>query len=204
MAHTFDITKTEQDLHDLRVREWGDLSLAALAIAASLVATQVAPHWALPFFFGGLVVAILGCQALVRRWDLCERLAAEPAAYVIPEVSARAGAVATPAGRAELARTIRMMLSPDPPLRRARVQLVADDLAHLADELEDNRLTLDPLSAVRCKRLVTDTVESPLLNSHLPADGLRVAIIVIRHGFEPVARPHERNYRLLLTSDPRT
>jgi hypothetical protein len=184
MSHALDIPKTERELHDLRVQEWSDMSLAALAIGLSLVATQVARQWALPFFFGGLVVAILGGRAFFRRCDLCERLAVEPAAYVIPEVGARAAAVASPAGRAALAGAIKMMLAPDPPFRRARVQLVADELAGLAKELVDPQLILDPLCAVRCKRLVTDTVESPLLNSNIPADGLRVAIVVIRRGFE--------------------
>lgn len=159
------------------------MSLAAVAIALSLIATQVATEWALPLFFGGLAVAILGGRAFFRRWDLCERLAVEPAAYVIPEVSARAEAVASASSRAALARSIKMMLAPDPPFRRARVQLVADELAELAKELVDFKLTLDPLCAVRCKRLVTDTVDSPLLNSYLPADGLRVAIVLIRRGF---------------------
>jgi len=185
MAHTLDIAEAEHELHDLRVQEWSDLSLAALAIGLSLVATQVAPEWALPFFLGGLVVAILGGRAFFQRWDLCEQLWVEPAAYAIPEVSARAEAVARPSSREALALAIKMMLAPDPPFRRTRVQLVADELAGLAKELVDPRLRLDPLCAVRCKRLVTDTVDSPLLNSSLPADGLRVAIVVIRQGFEP-------------------
>jgi hypothetical protein len=183
-----DVSQAERQLHDLRVQEWGDLGLGGVAIALSLVATQLAHALVLPLFIGGIVVVILGGRASVRRWDLCERLVTDPGAYVISEIGARAETAANPAGRAALAASVRKMLAPAPEFRRQRVQLVAGELAKLADELEDEHLALDPLCAVRCKRLLTDPVESPLLNSFVPADGLRVAIVVIRHGFVPRLR----------------
>jgi hypothetical protein len=187
MAYSVDIREAERDLHDLRVEEWSDLALACIAISLSLVATQAAPTLALPLFLGGVVVAILGGRAFFRRWDLCERLVLDPDAFAIPEVHARAEAAASPANRALLARSARALLEVPPPCRSARAASVAAELAALADELDDEALRLDPLCAVRCKRLLTDAGESPLLNPALPADGLRIALKLIRAGFEPRA-----------------
>ena len=55
---------------------------------------------------------------------------------------------------------------------RAR-HIAAEELEALAAELEDDELTLVPVSAVMCRRLLTDLVESPLLNPALPPEELR-------------------------------
>ena len=167
------------------MEEWGDLGLAAIAIVLSLVATQAAPALALPLFAGGFVAALLGCRAVFRRWDLFERLLLDPTAYAIPEIRSRAEEKAGKARRAAFARSIRAMLDLAPPYRNARVELVAAELAGLADDLDDDTLRLDALCAVRCERLLRDGAESPLLNTAVPADGLRIAIVLIRAGFEP-------------------
>ena len=83
--------------------------------------------------------------------------------------------------RAFLACSIRALLTPP---RRPRVELVADELTALAEQLEDESLRFDPLRAVHCKRLLTDVVESPLLNSRVSPDGLPAAIRSISRGFD--------------------
>ena len=185
MATTLRADDARRELHELRLEEWSDLALGALAITAALVATHTAPTLALPLFIGGLVVALRGGRAFFRRWDLCQRLLLDPAAYEIPEISAQAERAARLDNRAILARSIRSMLATAPPYRSSRVDLVADELAALAEQLDDETLVLAPICAVRCQRLLTDGTESPLLNSFMPADGLQIAIKRIRAGFEP-------------------
>jgi hypothetical protein len=184
MPAALDTREAKRQLHELRTEEWSDLALGGLAIVAALVATQAAPSLALPLFIGGVVVVIRAGRAFFRRWDLCERLLLDPDAYEIPEINARAVHLARLESRAILARSIRSMLAAAPPYRRSRVELVADELAALAEELDDETLVLEPICAVRCQRLLTDGAESPLLNSLVPADGLRIAIKGIRAGFE--------------------
>jgi hypothetical protein len=186
MAHSLDIREAERNLHELRHEEWSDLTLAAVAIVGSLIATQAAPTLALPLFAGGVVVAILGGRAFFRRWDLCERLMLDPEAFQgIPEIHARVEDAASVESRAILARSARDLLAAPAPYRTIRIDAFAAELAKLADELDDRSLELDPLCAVRCKRLLTDTSESALLNPAVPADGLRIALKLIRAGFEP-------------------
>jgi hypothetical protein len=187
MAAEIRIRRAQQELHDLRVEEWSDLGLAGLAIALSLVASVVASPLAIPLFLGGFVVGVLGMRASVRRWDLCDRLMLDSAAYEISEVKERAERLARPATREVLARSARALLASRLPFTTARVAPVADELKALAAELEDGTLALDPECAVRCRRLLTDPATSPLLNPAVPADGLRIAIRHIRAGFEPSA-----------------
>jgi hypothetical protein len=58
-----------------------------------------------------------------------------------------------------------------------------DELATLADELEDETLELSAACAVACSRLLGEPTESPLLNPALPQDGLRSSVARIRSGF---------------------
>jgi hypothetical protein len=184
MAAALDIREAKRELHDLRVEEWSDLGLAAVAIVVSLVATEFAQTLTLPFFVGGLVVAIAGGRAFFRRWDLCQQLLLDPSAYEISEIHDQAEHLATVEERRRMARSIRSILA-DPGIYRAsRVELVAQELTELADELEDELLVLEPICAVRCRRLLSAGVESPLLDPAVPADGLRIAIVQIRAGFE--------------------
>ena len=68
----------------------------------------------------------------------------------------------------------------------ARVLAAADDLQALARELDDDKLSLDPASAVACMRLLSDVSRSPLLIRALPTEDLRARIRQIRCGFQPV------------------
>jgi hypothetical protein len=183
MAAELRIRRVRQELHELHVEEWSDLGLAALAIALSLVASALAHPLAVPLFVGGAVVGVLGMRASMRRWDLCDRLMLDPAAYEISEVKHRAEQLARPAHREALARAARALLASRVPSTARRVAPVADELKALADELEDGTLALAPESAVRCQQLLVDTATSPLLNPALPADGVRIALLHIRAGF---------------------
>ena len=87
--------------------------------------------------------------------------------------------------RRELAQTARRRLTPAVgyglhPHRAG----VAAELRLLADELEDGTLTLDLLSAVRCRALLNDYARSPLLNDALPAEDTGSWIRRVRLGFD--------------------
>ena len=147
-------------------------------------ATQVVPELALPIFLGGLFVGMLGMRALWRHWELVDRLAVERDAQVIAEVRDYAAREATMDRRQALAAYIRIWLKEpvDP-----RIRLAAGDLDALASELDEERLTLDPVCAVACARLVRDTATSALLNPAEPPEQLRSSVRQIRAGFSVAA-----------------
>jgi len=168
------------------------LALAAVALGLALAATQIRPTFAIPFLLGGVVVGARGTMALWRRWDLVERLAGQQEAYVIPEVLARAARETTTERRHIYAARIRRELTETGLTYRARIVDSAEELEALAAELEDDELMLGPLSAVMCKRLLTDFVESPLFNPAFAPEDVRSRVRQIRAGFgaERVADVH--------------
>ena len=177
------VDEASSRLRELRQEEFGDLGLAALSIGLALAATEVRPVFAMPLFLGGVVVGIRGMSALLRRWDLVERLAGERDAYVIPEVLAYAAREATVDRRHTSATLIRGQLQQTGMAHGDRVMLAAEELEALACELEDDELALDPACAVACMRLLNDVSESPLLNPALPPELLRSRVRQIRSGF---------------------
>jgi hypothetical protein len=185
MSEMLGIDGSRRELHELRVAEWADFGLAGVAMALSIAATEVAPAFSLPFFLGGVAVLVMAVRTVYRRWDLCESLLLDPDAYDIAEIQARAEQLASLAERRRLAHSIRALLSNPVPARRKSVELVAAELSELAVELDDEELVLEPICAVRCRRLLTDGAVSALLNPALPADGLRIAVARIRAGFQP-------------------
>jgi hypothetical protein len=174
-----------QTLRTLRQEECGDLALAVAALGSAVAVTQVHPPLAAPLFLGGLAVGVLGLRALWRRWDLVERLAGESDAHVIPEVLAYARREATMERRQTFAALIRSELPRSGRVVDARIAALAPELAALAQELEDDRLELDPVAAVACMRLLSDVGESPLYNRALPAEELRARICRVRAGLRP-------------------
>jgi hypothetical protein len=170
-------------LHELRREEWQELALAALALGLALVATEIRPALAMPFFIGGVVLAGRGLTALWRRWDLVDRLAAERDAHVIAEVRVYASRQATKERRHYFAALIRGTVGQPGSATELRVRAVADDLQALASELEDESFAIDPASAIACLRLLSDPVASPLLNPELPQEDLRSLVRQIRSGF---------------------
>ena len=171
-------------LRALRHEEWEDLGLGAVAVALAVAATQVWPHLAVPLFVGGVVVGVKGVRAAWRRWDLVDRLAGQIDAYVIPEVLTYAARHASMERRRTYAGYLRSrLLTSD-----ERIAAVARDLEALASELEDGSLALDPVAAVACMRLLSET-ESPLLDRAAPAGELRSRVLRIRSGFKPQPLP---------------
>jgi hypothetical protein len=172
-------------LRELRDEEWEDLVLGALALGLAVLATQVRPAFAIPLFLGGLAVGALGVRAVWRRWDLLDRLAGEPEAYVISEVQARASREATIERRQSFAACIRASLTPPGQVLEEPAIRAIEELEALASELEYDELTFDPACAVACMRLLSDPVDIPLLNSDLPAEDIRSRVRQIRSGFRP-------------------
>jgi hypothetical protein len=167
-------------LRALRHEEWEDLGLGAVAIALAFAATQAWPELAVPLFVGGIVVGVRGVRAAWRRWDLVDRLAGYVDAYVIPEVLAYASRHASMERRRTFASYLRSrLLTTD-----ERIAAVAQDLEALAGELEDESLALDPVAAIACMRLLSET-GSPLLDPSASAEELRSRVLRVRSGFGP-------------------
>jgi hypothetical protein len=163
-------------LRELRHDEVCRLGVAAVAMALAVAATRVCPDLALPLFLGGLCVGALGAHALWHRWDLVDRLADDPDAYVIPEVRSYASREAAMPRRRTFAALIRSGLVAERPCVDA---CIADELETLATELEDDGLVLDPARAIACFRLLS---EVPSLDQMSKAE-LRSRVRRIRSGF---------------------
>lgn len=172
-------------LKALRREEREDVALAGVTLGLAIAAAERAPSLALPLLIGGMALGALGVRALWRHWDLVDRLAGEPDAYAIAEVLAYAARETTMQKRQRFAALIRHHLEPMSAERPNRVGDAAEELAALADELEDEALELSPASAVACSRLLAEPTESPLLNPALPRDGLRSSVRRIRSGLRP-------------------
>jgi hypothetical protein len=170
-------------LRELRRDEWHDFALAGVALGLATVAAGYAPSLALPLLIGGLAVGVLGLRALWQRWDLLDRLADEPDAYAIAEVLAYASRETTMERRRRSALVIRHHLESTCTNSSGRGDSGSDELATLADELEDEALELSPASAVACFWLLSELAESPRLNPALPQDGIRSSVARIRSGF---------------------
>lgn len=176
------VDQADARLRELRQEERVELALAAVALAASLISTEVLPELTAPLFIGGLVVGLLGLRTLWRRWDLLERLSGERDAHVISEVRALAVREATMERRECFAALVRIKAREAELRSDARVLVVADELEALASELENPELTLEAAAGVACARLLSDVARSPLLNPALPAEDLRSRVRQIRSG----------------------
>lgn len=187
--HARAIDEARNRLHELRRVEWEDLGLAGVALGLAVAATQVRQSLALPLFFGGLTLWVLGLRALWQRWDLVDRLAGDPDAYGIPEVLAYASRESSMDRRHTFAAMIRNRLDEPPVESEDRIRDAAEELEALVCELENPDLELDPACAVVCSRLLSDMAESPFLNPELGSNDLRSCLCQIRSGFHLVARP---------------
>lgn len=141
------------------------------------------PTFALPLLFGGLTATVLGIRAAYGRWDILDRLVAEPDAYAISEVRALALAETTPARRRSLAISLRLILNAPGERINARVAGSAEDIEALIHDLDDDELMLDPAEAVACRRLLTYSMNSPLLDASSSAEDVRSRVRQIRSGF---------------------
>ncbi len=176
------VDEAETRLRSLRREEREDLALAGVTLGLAIAAAARAPSLALPLLIGGTALGMLGVRALWRHWDLVDRLAGEPDAYAIAEVLAYAARETTMRKRRRSAALIRHHLEVGSANSPNRAGDAAEELAALADELEDEALELSPESAVACSRLLGEPTQSPLLNPALPHDGLRSSVRRIRSG----------------------
>jgi hypothetical protein len=182
------VDQADARLRELRQEERGELGLAAAALAASLISTEVLPELTAPLFIGGLILGVLGLRTLWRRWDLLERLSGDRDAHVISEVRALAAREATMERRQSFAALIRLKIREAELCSDVRLLAVAGELEALASELEDADLTIDAAAAVACARLLSDVAQSPLLNRTLPAEDLRSRVMQIRSGLRRLDR----------------
>jgi hypothetical protein len=177
------LEEAETRLVDLHHDELQRVALSAAALSGSLVATVVYVPLVLPLFLGGLAIGVLGIGAIWRHWDLLDRLADDGDAYTIPAVRAYAARDARMDRRFGNAALIRSWIAGPVHPADARIVEYADLLEELACELEDRDLELDPASAIACRRLLSEPLVSPLLNSALPSDDLGSWVARIRAGF---------------------
>jgi hypothetical protein len=163
--------------HDERAR----LASSAAALGASLVATAVYPALAVPLFVAGLAIGALAVSSIWHHWDLVDRLADDRDAHLIPEVRSYAARETQMDRRRAHAALVRAWASaPD-----ERVADLVAELTDLADALEDEGLEVDPATAVACRRLVTEPLQSPLLDDRASCEDLRSTILRLRAGFGP-------------------
>jgi hypothetical protein len=141
------------------------------------------PAFSLPLLFGGVTGTVLAARAAYRSWDLLDRLVGEPDAYAIAEVRTRALEEATLQRRHSLAISLQLLLNAPGSRINARVAGAADDLEALIRDLDDDELVLDPAAAVACARLLSDPVNSPLLDVTARAEDVRSRVRHIRSGF---------------------
>jgi hypothetical protein len=162
---------------------------AWLSGAAALVGGIAAPFsllLAAALLAGALVETLVAGHAVYRRAGVVSSLALHPAAYALPEVAAYGRKAAQPRQRARLAAWLSEVVAeaqaPHSLYLADRVALVAHELEALARELTSPRRSVEPVSAVACRRLLTNMIDSPLYNPRLPVDDLQVALRRIRAG----------------------
>jgi hypothetical protein len=179
----------EQAAHDLARRRHRAVHAGVLGFAAawaSLAAVWFSIPLAAALGAGALLEALLAAAALDARRQLIARLALQPAAYVLPEVAAYGARAAQPPQRARLAAWLAELVAeagtPFSLCLGDRVALVAHELEALARELVSPARSVEPVSAVACRRLLTHLAESPLYNPGVPVGELHAALHRIRAG----------------------
>jgi hypothetical protein len=178
------VEQSDARLRELRRAQWEGFGLSAVFLAAAFCASFFQPAFALPLLFGGVTGTVLAARAAYRSWDLLDRLVGEPDAYAIAEVRIRALAETTLERRHSLAISLRLLLNAPGSGINARVAGAADDLEALIRDLDDDELVLDPAAAVACARLLSDPMNSPLLDARSPAEDVRSRVRHIRSGFD--------------------
>jgi hypothetical protein len=135
-------------------------------------------------------LSMAGAGALTRREEIA-RLALEPQAYEVPEVSSYGRRLTAPSERQRLVAWIVEIIEeeaiPGSWYLTDRVVRYADELSALSHDLADPRAQIRPASAAAAHRLLTQAVESPLYNPSLPDDALPTIIAKIRLG---ISRAH--------------
>lgn len=168
-------------------------------VAAALVpvAFQLSGALSVATGLGAGVLAALGAFALTGRRLLLEQLALDPEALDIPEVRAFGERLTTPDARARLAAAIRSMVKDAfQPASRLRCLFLVDRVAAYARELDaiardlcSPAVRIDPVTAARCRWLLTTAAENPLYDRRLPAEDLGSILHRISAGMQPAREP---------------
>ena len=155
----------------------GALGLAMLPLAANFTAPLAAGAAA------GVLVAVV---SYLSRQDRIARLALDPLAHALPEVSQYASHLSTRLERERLASWLKEILAdaevPGNWYLAHRVHRYAEELCALSRDLADPRAEVRPASMAACHLLLTQAIDSPLYNPAVPADLLPSIIARIRLG----------------------
>jgi hypothetical protein len=169
-----------------RAREHGALAFAAAVLAVVLALGFSRPGIALALAVGAIVQIILAVGLHFSRRALIERLALDPAAYVIADVRRFGQRLTEPHQLTELAGRLRRVTAqasmPGSVWLADRVDAFVVQLEALARDLLSPSAAVEPASAVLCHRLLVDAVESPLCNPRIPPEELALALHRIRQG----------------------
>lgn len=179
----------EQAAYELARRRRRGIQAAALAAGAACaagVATFFSLSLAAALGAGAMIEMLLAVAAAISRRELVARLALEPAAYVLREVAAYGARAVQARQRARLAAWLIEVTAdayaPHSLYLGDRVALVTQELEALARALVSPARSIEPASAVACRRLLTHTVDSPLYNPRVPLDDLHLTLRRIRTG----------------------
>lgn len=159
------------------------LALAGAAFGLALAATELRHDLAVPFLVSALALAGLGLSAFIRKTLLVEDAALDRDAYALDAVRRYAARLATPERRHDDADSIRRLLAQPELAIAERIEANHTALEAIAEELERDELTLDPVSAVALDRLLLRPEESALYNEQLPPECVRSRLVQIEAGF---------------------
>ena len=186
-------------LRSRRRRAIESLGLAGATVALAAAVWSVSTPLAIALVTGAAVEIVLFLAAFVGRRTLIEQLALDPSAYALPEVEAFGSRLVEPKARARLAASIRSMLDENAKSQgrrvvaagvyylRGRVARYSRELEAIAAALLSPSVRVQPVSAARCRWLLTQAAESPLYNPRIPAEDLGVALRRISDGLQPAA-----------------
>jgi hypothetical protein len=168
-----------------RIRE--SAAIAAVCLVVSLATVPFSISVAAAFAAGALTGALASVFGRLSRQGQIARLALDPLAHELPEVSGFATRLTSHHERDRLAAWIVEILSeaasiPGNRYLTGRVIRYADELAALGDDLSDPRAEIRPSSAAAAHLLLTQAVDSPLYNPAVPAERLPAIIASIRLG----------------------
>jgi hypothetical protein len=176
-----------RDLARSRARIREALGFAAACMVIALVAAPFALGVGAAFAAGAVTGALLATFGKLSRQGQIAKLALDPLAHELPEVSGYAMRLTSRPERERLAAWIVEILGeaasiPGNRYLTTRVIRYADELAALGRDLSDPRAEIRPSSAAAAHLLLTHAVDSPLYNPAVPADSLPAIIASIRLG----------------------
>ena len=171
------------DLIDNRRREALRLVVVLGGASAALLLLGVRALL-LPLVAGAAGALVLWLQAADRRRGLVRSLMAQRSAYVLPEVARAGERLATPKARAALAASLERLvgLARRSPVAgpsfmpTERIAAHADELLELASLVGRAEAVVHPAAVALLQRIVTSSLESPLLNLDVPEADLAMLL----------------------------